>query len=181
MSTSTIDENKLLKEVIPLAFLESPDYTIVKTITQSIHFNLDYLNFESLSIIEIQKEFVRFFRVGGKDYIAPYESCWILKKFPDEPFCVPRLYSKVTEEIQKIYDNLHITPLPHFSEPPDHIAFELSVYFSIKEAGIKESDEYIKIFINEHFIKWVPEYLNRLAGKNGQFYPYIAMYLLKKI
>lgn len=177
-NSQTIKESDilLLKETLPLTFLQPPTVDEVRMISAIISFNL-----KSLSIVEIQKEFTRFFRVQSEDYLPPYESCWILKKFPDEPFCVPRLYSKTTQEIKDIYSNLQILPLPNFSEPPDHIAFELAVYFSIKECNSVYPNESIKIFIDEHFNKWVPQYLEQLTKKQGIFYPIIGRYFLERI
>lgn len=169
----------LLKELIPLTFLQSPDIEAIKAISVEVPFNFQTYNLESSNLLSIQKEFTKFFRVAGKDYLPPYESCWVLKKFPDEPFCVPRLYSKTTEEIHEIYDALKISPLSNFSEPPDHISFELAVYFSIKDREITDIDKPVKTFIEEHFNKWVPEYLKQLSEKEGIFYPDVARYLLE--
>ncbi|MFN7181287.1 MAG: molecular chaperone [Planctomycetota bacterium] len=176
-----IDESTFLKEILPGLFLTAPDNDI--TITNVVSFikpqYFPSMILENSMTLEIQKEFTRFFRVCGEDYLPPYESCWVLKKFHDEPFLVRRLYSKTTNEIQEIYNNLQISPHSNFFEPPDHIAFELSVYFTVKES--EYTNEYIQTFIKDHFEKWVPFYLHELSNKNGIFYPVIAKYLLNKI
>lgn len=176
------NEILLLKEVIPLTFLQSPSIETVRAVSAVVP-----LDFKSLNLLSIQKEFAKFFRVPGEDYLPPYESCWVLKKFPDESFCAPRLYSKTAEEIGDIYNALQITPLSDFSEPLDHIAFELAVYFTIR-CSVEYSEElswevnrYIETFINEHFKKWVPGYLRQLSEKHGIFYPNVAKYLLDNI
>ncbi len=176
------DKMLLLKEVIPLTFLQSPTIETVLAISTVVP-----IDFQSLNRELIQKEFTKFFRVPGKDYLPPYESYWVLKKFPDEPFCAPRLYSRTTEEITDIYNALQIFPLSDFSEPPDHIGFELAVYFAIhpyaehSEQSSCDVNKVIETFIVEHFNKWVPEYLWQLSLKQGVLYPYLAKYLLDSI
>jgi TorA maturation chaperone TorD len=183
------ENNKLLKEVIPFSFLKPPGQEEIREIALAVGDNPNLYD-----ITEVNKEFVRFFRVPGEDYLPPYESYWILKPHPEDLFNVPRLYSQTTQEIRNIYKALGIYPLESFNEPPDHIAYELSVYFTIAPLKFEKKEkipqtllEVIDTFVNEHFKKWVPGYLEKLSLKTKSsnsppiFYSRLASFLLEKI
>ena len=174
-----ITETDTILEILPELFLKPPSSQEAIEI-----FNL--MGFDSLSNItdvdlEIKKEFTRFFSAPGEHKLPPYESYWHLKKQQEDPINAPRLYSRTTDEIKEIYDFLEIETINNLHEPPDHIAFELSVYLSLLNVWDNVPDDLKKDFIDGHVMLWIPDYLKKLAEKKGYFYPQLAQYLLNTI
>lgn len=166
-------------EILPELFLHPPS-------GQEAHEILNFIGSDSLLNvtnvdIEIKKEFTRFFSAPGEHKLPPYESYWHLKKQEEDPINAPRLYSKTTDEIQEIYDYLEIETIKDLHEPPDHIAFELSVYLTLLNVGHNVPEDLKKDFIEGHVMLWIPDYLKKMSEKQGLFYPKLAQYLLKTI
>lgn len=175
--------NILLSEIIPLTFLQPPDKRTILNILGCISLSTKREPQVNSAMIEdfVNREFTRFFRVNGEETLLPYESCWVLKKREDEQYLAPRLYSKTTDEIEEVYSKLGISANGYFGEPPDHLSFELSAFFSLKENFDDRFKTIKEQFITEHFNKWVPSLLQNLMKKHGIFYPHVAEYLMKNL
>ncbi len=178
--TATDDRTGLLIELLPSFFLEPPD---LNTIQETLRFmNVPIKDSPPPDLeLEVKKEFARFLRVPGENYLPPYESFWVLIPGKDDPFNAPILYSETTQQVADIYEKLDITQSETLSEPPDHIGFELSAYFTLRSLTVPEINDVKIDFICNHFMRWVPEYLKKLSHKEGLFYPAIASYILKNI
>lgn len=166
-------------EVLPEYFLKPPSgeeaLEILKMMGYECHLKREDLD------LELKKEYTRFFSAPGENKLPPYESYWVLKKQEEDPINAPRLYSRTTDEVKAIYDELEIEVLSHIFEPPDHLAFELSVYFTLISAGENAPEDLKKEFIEDHVLLWIPDYLKKLEEKQGYFYPLVAEYLLNNI
>lgn len=172
-------QQELFTELIPEFFFKPPSYIEAREILEFVGQSTSS-EAEDLSL-EIKKEFTRFFTAPGEHKLPPYESYWVLKKQEEDPINAPRLYSRTTTEVKEIYEQLGIQILEKFHQPPDHIAFELSVFFTLVNSTEVFDENLKNLFIEEHILRWIPDYLSKLADKQGYFYPVIAQFLLKEI
>ncbi|MDZ7614198.1 MAG: molecular chaperone TorD family protein [Flavobacteriaceae bacterium] len=131
-----ITETDMILEILPELFLKPPS---AQEAIEIFHL----LGFDSLSNIndvdlEIKKRFTAFSELpGGEHKLPPYESYWHRnKKKTRECFLI--VISRTTDEIKENYDYLEIQTISNLHEPPDHIAFELSVYLSLLNVVVKQ-------------------------------------------
>lgn len=163
-------------ELLPEYFLKPPSGEDALELLKTMGYEC-LLKSEDLDL-ELRKEFTRFFSAPGQHKLPPYESYWVLKKQEEDPINAPRLYSRTTDEVKAIYDKLEIEVLSQIFEPPDHLGFELSVYFTLINAGENVPEDVKKEFIENHVLLWIPDYLKKLGEKQGHFYPLVAKFLL---
>lgn len=95
-------------------------------------------------------------------HIAPYES---LYNYPlgDRP----RLWGKAAEEVQTFYITTGIVMDEEINLMPDHISAEMLFMSYLIENGILELQ---KKFLEEHLVKWIPEYCNELQRHASTFF-----------
>ncbi len=115
---------------------------------------------------EIRMDFARIF-LGPNGRLMPYES---LYNYPlgDRP----RLWGRAAEEVQSFYISAGIVMDEEISLIPDHISAEMLFMSYLVENGISELQ---KKFLEEHLVKWIPEYCNELQKYAGTtFYKEVA-------
>lgn len=115
---------------------------------------------------EIRIDFARMF-LGPDGRLMPYES---LYNYPlgDRP----RLWGRTTEEVQAFYISAGIVMDDEINLIPDHITAEMLFMSYLIENGISDLQ---KRFLEEHLVKWIPEYCNELQKYAGTvFYKEVA-------
>jgi TorA maturation chaperone TorD len=102
---------------------------------------------------EIRIDFASIF-LGPDGRLMPYESFY---NYPlgDRP----RLWGKAAEEVQSFYISAGIVMDEEINLIPDHISAEMLFMSYLIENGILELQ---KRFLEEHLVKWIPEYCNEL-------------------
>jgi TorA maturation chaperone TorD len=155
-----------------------------KEMTQGLRIVEDFIDkSKKTSLEELRKklsvEYTRLFR-GVKPFYGPpppYESVYL----------EGRIMGESTVKVSKEYSKAGVSiPNKHKTEPPDHISFELDFMRHLSNRELlawKKNNlsnalrllEEQKKFINEHLIKWVPNFCNKVLeeAKIG-FYQGIA-------
>ena len=87
-------------------------------------------------------------------HLLPYES---LYRYPLGER--PRLWGRVTGEVQEAYRSAGIMIDTEVALIPDHLSVELLFMSYLIEAG-KTNDQ--KRFLGEHLVKWVPDYCEEI-------------------
>ncbi|MCL5976913.1 MAG: molecular chaperone TorD family protein [Nitrospirae bacterium] len=115
---------------------------------------------------EIRIDFAHIFLSPG-GHLLPYES------FYNYPLGEkPGLWGKATEEVQLFYSSAGIMMDEDISLIPDHISAEMLFMSYLIENGISELQ---KKFLEEHLVKWIPEYCNEFQKYAGTvFYKEVA-------
>jgi len=84
----------------------------------------------------------------------------------------PRLWGKAAEEVQAFYISAGIVMDEEINLIPDHISAEMPFMSYLIKNGISELQ---KKFLEDHLVKWIPEYCNELQKYAGTvFYKEIA-------
>jgi TorA maturation chaperone TorD len=115
---------------------------------------------------EIRMDFARIF-LGPDGRLIPCES---LYNYPlgDRP----RLWGKAAEEVQASYISAGVVMDEETGLIPDHISAEMLFMSYLIENGISELQ---KKFLEDHLVKWIPEYCSELQKYAGTgFYKEIA-------
>lgn len=115
---------------------------------------------------EIRLDFARIF-LGPDGRLMPYESFY---NYPlgDRP----RLWGRAAEEVQVFYSSAGITMDEEINLMPDHISAEMLFMSYLIENGISDLQ---KRFLEDHLVKWIPEYCNELQKYAGTgFYKEVA-------
>ncbi|MBI5213289.1 MAG: molecular chaperone TorD family protein [Nitrospirae bacterium] len=115
---------------------------------------------------EIRVDFVNIFlRPDG--HLLPCES---LYNYPlgDRP----RLWGKVTVEVQAFYNSAGLAIDEEIKLMPDHISMEMLFMSYLIENGLSMLQ---KTFLGEYLVKWAPEYCDELQKHAGTaFYKEVA-------
>lgn len=115
---------------------------------------------------EIRMDFARIF-LGPDGRLMPYES---LYNYPlgDRP----GIWGRAADEVQTFYSSAGIMIDEEINLIPDHISAEMLFMSYLIENGISELQ---KKFLEEHLVKWIPEYCNELQKYAGTvFYKEVA-------
>lgn len=115
---------------------------------------------------EIKMDFARIFLGPGKHF-PPYES---LYNYPmgDKP----RLWGKATEKVQAFYTSVGLMVDEEINLITDHISAELLFMSYLVENGLMEHQ---MRFLEEHLLKWIPEYCDEVRKHaNTTFYKDVA-------
>lgn len=113
---------------------------------------------------ELAVEYARLF-IGPGKHIYPYESAYNCGKAGP--------HSDAGTRVKNIIESLGLQYRADFRDNPDHISVELELMARIaaEEAGAWDKDEFKKAaafleleerFVNEHLIKWVPEFAEKV-------------------
>ena len=105
--------------------------------------------------------------------VQPYESWWIDGK----------LMGQSLLKVKRDYRKAGVVKSRDYAEPEDHIAFELKFMHHLCELGFSAENEekrreclkQQKKFLNDHLLKWVPDFCDALYEyKQSDFYKGIA-------
>ncbi len=105
--------------------------------------------------------------------VQPYESWWIDGK----------LMGQSLLEVKKACREAGVAKSKDYAEPEDHIAFELKFMHHLCELGFSAGNEekrreclnLQKKFLNDHLLKWVPDFCDALYEyKQSDFYKGVA-------
>lgn len=146
--------------VIAGLFLKEPDGEFLKAVKED--FEMDFKETPE----EIAIDFARIF-VGPGKHLPPYES---LYNFPTGE--QSGLWGKTTDAVHTFYESSGLMLDEEINLIPDHIAVELLFMSYLVEGGRLELQ---KRFMDEHIMKWIPEYCNEVSSfANTVFYKEIA-------
>jgi len=118
-------------------------------------------------------EYTRLFIGPHRLPVQPYESWWVDGK----------LMSESLLKVKQVYRNAGIAKAKEYAEPEDHIAFELRfMHYLCEEELSADTEERIaeclnmqKEYLNEHLLRWVPDFCDALTeNKLSDFYKGIA-------
>lgn len=121
---------------------------------------------------ELVDEYTRLF-IGPHIPVQPYESWWVDGK----------LMGKSLLKVKRYYRKAGIVKAQGYAEPEDHIAFELKFmhYLCEEELSAISSEKLVeclnmqKEFLNEHLLRWVPDFCDALYEcELSDFYKGIA-------
>lgn len=104
---------------------------------------------------EVGTDFLQLFS-DSSGHLPPYESLYNYD-LPD----TPRLWGKVTEEVQRLYHANGLMIDEEIDLIPDHLSAELLFMAYLIESG---TDEVKESFLRDHIISWVGYYCDEIAG-----------------
>ncbi len=118
-------------------------------------------------------------------YVPPYESCFRERK-GDRPNDFGDLLGATTFDVANFYKIAGYDYKKDSLIAPDHIGLELAFLGRLckDELEAVEQNEYEKaymiralesVFLREHLLRWLPEYVSALMKSNSNFYRYIAI------
>ena len=133
--------------------------------------------YKDKSIDELHKdligEYTRLFIGPHRLPVQPYESWWVDGK----------LMSESLLKVKQVYRKAGIAKAKEYAEPEDHIAFELRfMHYLCEEELSADTEERIaeclnmqKEYLNDHLLRWVPDFCDALTeNKLSDFYKGIA-------
>ena len=118
-------------------------------------------------------EYTRLFIGPHRLPVQPYESWWVDGK----------LMSESLLKVKQVYRKVGIAKAKEYAEPEDHIAFELRfMHYLCEEELSADTEERIaeclnmqKEYLNDHLLRWVPDFCDALTeNKLSDFYKGIA-------
>ncbi len=118
-------------------------------------------------------EYTRLFIGPHRLPVQPYESWWVDGKLMGESLL----------KVKQVYRKAGIAKVKEYAEPEDHIAFELRFMHYLCEAELSaDTEERIaeclnmqKEYLNEHLLRWVPDFCDALTENElSEFYKGIA-------
>jgi len=123
---------------------------------------------------ELVDEYTRLFIGPHRLPVQPYEAWWVDGK----------LMGKSLLKVKRDYRKAGIVKAQGYAEPEDHIAFELKFMHYLCEEGLSaifSSEKLVeclnvqKEFLNEHLLRWVPDFCDALYEcELSDFYKGIA-------
>lgn len=149
----------------------------------------DFLQGSEESVLEeMAVEFTRLFLGPGK-HISPHESV----HRPSEEGGTGQLWGEPTVKVKKFIEAAGLEYSSEYSGMPDHISVELEFmqHLTLREAQACEEDgregskfyqNIEKAFIEEHLIRWVPKFCEKVMEETEMlFYKGIASFTKKYI
>jgi TorA maturation chaperone TorD len=138
----------------------------------------------SLSLEEIEREFMDLLIVPNPRYVAPYESAyrdrWMIPG-PDgaERSCTGLLMGDSTEAVRQAFADAGVRPL---RDLPDHIANELRLVGHLWHVeacadtpSATEAARQRQLFVADHLLQWVRELGGKIAQTSGTGFYRVAM------
>ncbi len=122
---------------------------------------------------DLVDEYTRLFVGPHRLPVQPYESWWVDGKLMGESLL----------KVKRDYRKAGIVKARDYAEPEDHIAFELKFMHHLCELGLSAENEekrreclnLQKRFLNDHLLKWVPDFCDALYEcESSDFYKGIA-------
>jgi TorA maturation chaperone TorD len=118
------------------------------------------------SLQDISADFAHIF-LGPDKHLPPYES---LYNYPLGE--KPGLWRKAAEDVQAFYRASGLMMSDELNLIPDHLSAELFFMSYLIENGLIEQQ---KRFLEEHPMKWIPEYCDEMHKQaNTDFYKEVA-------
>lgn len=113
------------------------------------------------------QEYTARFIGPGKLDASPWESVYVTKE--------PLLFQKNTLEVRQFYRKYSVLPKAYPRVADDHLGLELDfmallskkTYDALEEGRIVEAGEILedqRCFLQDHLLKWIPEYAKRATG-----------------
>nr|CBH37845.1 conserved hypothetical protein, cytoplasmic chaperone TorD family [uncultured archaeon] len=118
-------------------------------------------------------EYTRLFIGPHRLPVQPYESWWVDGKLMGESLL----------KVKQVYRKAGIAKVNEYAEPEDHIAFELRfMHYLCEEELSADTEERIaeclnmqKEYLNDHLLRWVPDFCDALTEcELSDFYKGIA-------
>ena len=122
---------------------------------------------------ELVSEYTHLFIGPYRLPAQPYESWWVDGKLMGDSLL----------KVKRIYRNAGIAKVKDYTEPEDHIAFELRfMHYLCEEELSADTEERMaeclnmqKEYLNDHLSRWVPEFCDALyESELSEFYKCIA-------
>lgn len=131
---------------------------------------------------DLKIEFTRLLIGPGKTPVYPYESVYVSEKEK------PSLMAETTLKVREKYLKAQVVMKNLYSVPDDHLGAEMEFLYYLCEKALNalESDtqelydilEEQRAFLEEHVMKWVPEFADKLyCATNNDFFRGIAIVL----
>lgn len=151
MSSIITEDNELRANTYRLLaglFLKEPDEDVLATMKEDLEMTFDD------SPEDIALDFMHIFS-GPGEHLSPYES---LYNYPIGS--KPALWGKAAEDAQSFYQAAGLVLDEEANMLPDHISAELLFMSYLAE---KKDPELQKRFLDEHVMKWVPQFCDKVT------------------
>lgn len=156
-------ERARLYELFSSLFIKQPTEEVLVQLREMFEMKFDD------SPGEVAMDFGTLF-LNPAAHLSPHES---LYNYSLEE--TPKLWGKVTEEVQAIYRSVGLTVDEEAALIPDHIAMELLFMSYLVGNGLVEQQ---RTFMEDHLFQWVPDYCDEVEKHaHTMFYREVAVVL----